>query len=353
MFPSLRHVLLAPAVIFACAGASAGQEAAAETANQKIRRGVALHDQGRYQEAARLYREVLQEDENHSQALYELALSLNAYGDYAECAKVGSQALGKAKEYRLHLFMVTGSCYDLAGEDEKAVEIFQKGRQEFPEDSRLAFNFAVTQFQLNRPREARELAKVSIAGRPAHASSYHVLTFAYAADDYEIPALLAALRFLSLEPTGQRAPDVARLARKQLLGEITQPSDKEISVFLRADGPTDEGDFKTVNATLSLISAARFLPEAGKKTESEEAAILVMALLETLSESLETVKASPFVRQRLIEPLLAIRAAKLDEAFGYLAFYSLDLEGGKAWLEAHPDQRTALVQHLRQSAAAD
>ena len=142
--------------------------AAAVDFRERIAKGTALHDQGRYEEAIAIYREVLRQDPGNGPALYELLdLSLAKSGAFEECVKVGEQGLKLAPVFRLPFYLTEGNCLDKAGKAEDAVQVYTRGLAEFPTDSPLAFNCAITQFHLHRLKQARDLLKISLAGRAA------------------------------------------------------------------------------------------------------------------------------------------------------------------------------------------
>ncbi len=111
-----------------------------------MERGIALNDQGRFGEAIALYREVLESEPENARAHYELAFSLNAAGKFAECAQMGERTLTKAKSTRAELYHRPHR--NLLGRrrqaNQKAIEVYKKGLEEFPDDPNLAFTHAPT-----------------------------------------------------------------------------------------------------------------------------------------------------------------------------------------------------------------
>lgn len=322
--------------------------ALADTADfkQMITRGIALHDQGRYEEAIAIYRDVLRQDPENETAMYELTYSLLASRAFEECATLAEKALKTSKTRRALFYTVAGNCLDSAGSGDKAVEIYKRGLSEFPTEPGLAFNLGVTQYRLERFKEAQQLAKISIRARPNHASSHFLLAQAYAAGGYNVPALLAALRFLSLEPSGQRAAEAAALARDAFNHGVVKKSDKNVSVFIESQAPKDEGDFSSVSMTLSLLAAVRFTEAGAKKSDIESLAEQVTGLMEFLGE--KDVESTSFVKATYVPFLTAVHRAGVAVPFTYFVFSSLKLKGTVEWTDTHKEDMEKLKGVLQQ-----
>jgi tetratricopeptide (TPR) repeat protein len=315
---------------------------------ETIRRGIALHDAAKFDEAIAAYREALRLQPNHPMALYELAMTLSASGRPAECVSVGEQALKSAKEHRLELYTVTGNCLDEAGNPKKAVKIYKKGLKEFPNDAYLAFNFAVTEFGQQRYGKARQLIETAITERPGHASSYRLLAHVFNKEGSPIRALLSALRFLAIEPVGARAREMAGLAYGLFNRGVEKKSENEISITVDT-ATMGEGPFSSIATFVGLLSASRFLENNSGKPESAKVAMQLESLLKILDESPELVRPGSFDNDRLVLPLVAILRAGHQEAFAYQAFSTLELEGAQEWMDAHPPELAALAAMLRSS----
>jgi len=327
---------------------------AAADVRELINKGTVLHDQGRYQEAIAVYREILRQDPENEMALYELTFSLFSAGATEECIKTADQGLKSGRQFRAQFYTMQANCLDTAGATAKAVDVYQRGLSEFPEDPGLAFNLAVTQFRLGRVTEAKDLFKVAIAGRPNHASAHFLLAKVYSAAGYNVPALFAALRFVAFEPVGERAKEAADLARKLLGLGVTRDSDKAVTITIDSHAPTDEGDFSLETMMLSMLGAARFTEEGKKKSESEQLAEQINGLLAFLDEGVTKPGPTSFVKARYAPFLTAVYRAGLARPFAYHAFQSLGLEGGNEWTDTHKEEMErlkALLQRLNDSAA--
>jgi len=334
----MKRALTIGLLLFASTAARSG----AATVQEMISKALALHDAKRYEEAIALYREALVLEPTNETAAYELVFSLFAGGRLEECAASAERALKWGKRYRAELFSQQASCFDDLGKVDEALRVCGIGLEEFPRDSNLALNCALARLRRRDLPAARELLKVSLAGRPLHASSHFYLAYAFAEDGYQVPALLAALRYLSLEPLGQRAKQAAATARYLLDAGVTRTSPTNIEIALDTEAPKDEGDF-TVEATmLAVVSAAGLDEKAAKLPESRRVADQISSFLSFLSERSGEGAAKSFAGETYVPFLVSIERAKLSEAFGYFAFGALELDGAGEWTTAHRDESTKL-----------
>jgi predicted TPR repeat methyltransferase len=327
--------------------------AAAADVKDLIRQGTALHDQGRYAEAIAAYREVLKQDPKNVTALYELAFSLGESGALDECVATAERGLKLTKELRAAFHTLEGNCLDTAGKTAKAVKAYARGLEESPGNPGVAFNWGLAEIRLGHLGEARRLLKISIQARPDHASSHFYLAQVFAKSGYDVPALLAALRFLSLESTGPRAVEAARLARQALNLGVSKKSEKEISIQLNPQAPTDEGNFFTASTMLGLASAANFSGEGPKKSEIEQLAEQVSLFVAFVGEAPAEPGKGSFAASTYFPFLAAIRQADVATPFAYRAFSSLELPGTREWVEGHKEEMQKLHDLLRRWGAPE
>jgi tetratricopeptide (TPR) repeat protein len=334
----MRRTLTIGLLLFASTSAQSG----AATVQEMISKAVALHDAKRYEEAVALYRDVLLLEPANETAAYELVFSLFAGGRLEECAASAETALTWGKRYRPELFSQQASCFDDLGKVDEALRVCGIGLAEFPRDSNLAFNCALARLRRRELPAARELLKTSLAGRPLHASSHFYLAYSLAEDGYQVPALLAALRYLSLEPQGVRAKQAAASARHLLDAGVTRTSPTNIEIALDTEAPKDEGDFSVESTMLAVLSAARLDEKAAKQPASRQVADQIGTFLSFLSERSAEGRARSFASETYVPFLVAIERAKLSEAFGYFVFGSLELDGAAEWTTRHRDEMTRL-----------
>lgn len=297
-----------------------------------IAEGVALHDQGDYDGAITKYREVLAADPDNTEALYEISYAQVAKGDYTGCIKTAEGALKKAKELRALLFTTLGSCWDLAGQPKKAIKTLEKGLREAPRDSGLLFNLAVVQLNSGKKAESRNSLERTLAEEPRHRTANLALGDLYQAEGKRVAAVLAYLRFLTLELETARAKAAAEATRGLLLAGVTDEGGGKITLLL---SPPKKGDaLAALDFMMGLAAASQHTEDQEKKSEAERLVHVVAQALAMVGESM-THKDNCFPCRVQLPALLELKQAEQLEAFAHLAFAPLKIPGSAEWLAAN------------------
>lgn len=133
-----------------------GQEkdAQLEKADALCKEGVALHDQGKYEEAIKKYDEALAIAPNVVDVIAEKAFTLSAMGKKNEAKKMMEKQIQKADAKDLAtLYSTYAGILDDDGERLKALEIYDKAMQAVDEEDfsrmhHIYYNAAVTMSRL-------------------------------------------------------------------------------------------------------------------------------------------------------------------------------------------------------------
>lgn len=307
-----------------------------EAQSARIKEGVALHDQRDYDAAIRKYQEVLAENPANVEALYELGYSYFTKKDYAKSLETAL----RGAEYKSNLvggfYMLIGNSFDELGQADKAVDAYKSGIKLLPENYLLHYNLALTYYRTGKSADARKSIKNALAAGPRHATSHILFASMLKDEGYNTPALLAALRFLVLEPASGRSANALKIAREVLRGGVSQdPSSNNINITLAVGGKTDEGDFSTVDLVIGLAKAVGHT-EAGKgKTEAQLLAEQVETVLGMISELEPGKNKSKFVYKYYVPYFAELKKRNFAEPFVYHAFQSSDIPGVREWLAAN------------------
>jgi antitoxin component YwqK of YwqJK toxin-antitoxin module/tetratricopeptide (TPR) repeat protein len=158
-----------------------------------IQKGMQFHDDGKYQDAINEYSRVPFGDVNYDLALYEKAISQEAFGDYRGAIQninllleLPSCQVGKNL-----LYSALGDCYDYLEQYDKAIEAYNKGLEVSPYDYLLHFNKGVSQMNQELYESAMESFKHAIFISPIHQSSHYRYGLCCLQLGYTVPGILA------------------------------------------------------------------------------------------------------------------------------------------------------------------
>jgi tetratricopeptide (TPR) repeat protein len=177
-------------------------------ANDLIKQGVALHNQGKYAEAVDKFNEVLKTDPQNEYANYEIAFSLYASKKpkeaipHLEIADKSTNTSLSAAAYSL-----LASIYDEGNQPQKAIETYNQAIKINPDYPQVYFNLGVAYFRNQQYAEAENSAIEAIKHNPKNASSQRLYALVTFHQNKRGNALLGFCSFLLLEPTGPRAAE--------------------------------------------------------------------------------------------------------------------------------------------------
>jgi tetratricopeptide (TPR) repeat protein len=319
---------------------ASADEMSPEARKNLILEGVALNDKGDYDGAMAKYREVLAANPHDSQALYEMTFTLSAKKDWKPCYETAESALAFAQEYRALLFTSAGNCRDAAGDGDKAIALFEKGRREFPSDRGLAFNLGIAYAGKGENRKAGELFERTVRLAPGYGSAHFRLAQTYENGGMRVPALLGYLYYLSLDSGSERAKAAAEAAL-QLLRQGGK-KDKSGNTTIEIHKPEAGSDLTTLDLVLALSAAADDLDEKKGKTEIELVANQLDLLFDAAGDPKIQDQKDCFACQEYLPFFNDLKKHGLTEPFAYVALASLDLPGTADWLKANSAKIGAL-----------
>jgi len=315
-----------------------------------LQQGVNLFEAGKYDEAIAKYQEVLAANPANATAAYELGTAYAAKSEFAKCrqtlAPLAESASGATK---VRAIDILGSCLDSMGEAKLAVETYRRGLAIDPNDAMLNFNLGVTLVAQHQYDEARALLERDLRSRPSHASGQWGLAQVFDRQGFRVPALLAYLRFLSLEPEGKRAVVAAGRVR-EMLSENVKQSGKNINITIDPNSPKAEGDYSAAEMMLAIASASSALPENKKKSDFEKVQTQVTLALAMLSEAPPA--ADNFTAEVNLPFFAELGKQELTDAFASIALQSLKLKGADVWASHHPAEVAKAAELLKSQSGA-
>jgi hypothetical protein len=304
-----------------------------------IKEGVALHDKGEFDSAIKKYEEVLAENPSNVAAMYELSYTFEANKDYQKSLETARKGTQYKSELLGQFYVVIGNDLDDMGQHDKAISTYREGIALSPGDFLLHYNLALAYDRQQKWDEARKVLKTAAVLNPRHASSQLLLAVEFSRSKFKVPSLLAAARFLVLEPNSSRSDRALEVLQQALSGGIS-PGDQpgHINIVVDANPRKEEGDFASVDLILQISRVAGPLDKNGQKDKKSEAEVQVSQwklLLDFLAESQDKKKHSEFVFNYYVPYFLEMNKRGFVEPFVYYILQKGKTAGVTEWLAAN------------------
>lgn len=156
-----------------------------------------------------------------------------------------------------------------------------------------------------------------LRAQPANAAHQLELAQSYEKEGKRVPAFVAYLRFLSLEPDGKQAQSVAGHVREM--------------VNAAAAGAPGSGDER--ESMLEMAAASAKLPEHRKLSEFEKLQRQIALALNMFNDA---PAGDDFTSQVNLPFFAEIGRRELTDAFVAVVLSSLKLKGADVWMSHHP-----------------
>ena len=299
-----------------------------------IREGVSLHDRRDFDGAISRYEQVLKENPNNVLALYEIAFAYFEKKEYQKTLDYAYKLAQFKSDLLPRVYVQIGNAQDELGEPKKAVETYKAGIKLFPSSFLIHYNLAITYNKLGEHEEARKAVKKSAGFNPQHPSSQLLLASLFDRGAYKTPALLAACRFLVLEPNSQRSAGALNLVAKSMQAGVAPGKDANtINIFVDTSTKKDEGDFGAIDFVISLTKAAEKMDAKKGKTEMQ----VLVSSFETTFAVLGEQKAdnSKFTWKFYVPYFVEMKKQGHVEAFVYYTNQRRGAPEVKEWLSQH------------------
>lgn len=280
-------------------------------------------------------------------AAHELAVAYTAQSRFAECRDLLQPFVKTATAAEAPLFGTLGNCLEGLGKVDEAIQLYRRGLQLLPQDPQLSFYLAIAFANEDKFDEARELLKTDLRQRPGHASGHFFLGLIFRRQGFRVPAAVELLRFLAIEPTGERARIAAGQVLELMNVGVTKKSDKNIELKVDPGASKTEGDFTGVELGWAFAAGAQLTEESAKKSEFERLIDQVAGSISMLVEMNEQ-PGSDFVSRTELPFFAALYKAERIEPFVAVAFSSSPAAGKEEWARQHADGLAATMKWLGQ-----
>jgi hypothetical protein len=151
--------------------------------------------------------------------------------------------------------------------------------------------------------------------------------------------LLAAWRFLILEPNSQRSDVALELVSKLMQRGVEPGKDgSNITIFVDPAPKKDEGDFGGIDLFMSLMRAANYTEKNKDKTEVQLLLANFNSLVTYLSEQTSKADRLKFTWKYYVPYFVAMKQQGHTEAFFYYVNQRSKLAGVNVWLREHQNK---------------
>ena len=308
-----------------------------------VKEGIALHDEGKYDEAIAIYEKALALDPKSALVHYELGYSYYAKGDYQKALKYTDFVLKQGDQFVLDCYILKGNALDNMGKGKKAIKVYEKALEQFPEEYLLSYNLALSLYNQRILDQAEENLVNAIYSNLAHSSSHVLLAQIQIEKGERIPAVLSLFFFLLVEPVSSRAESSYEQLIKQMQKGVQKEDDQNININLSLGDV--QGDFSAAELMLSLSEASKYTDENKDKTEEE----LFVKRTETLITVLDGMKEgkSGIWWELYIDFYSRVQQAEHLETFCYM-ISQVKGETVTKWLDEHPEKVEAFLKWLEE-----
>ncbi len=302
-----------------------------------MKEGVALHDEGKFDEAIRKYDSVLAIDANYYDAMFEKSYTLTMNKGYDECIVLCKRmlAMDPKNTNTRGVYVNWGTALDDKGDPEEAIKVYTEGIGKFPDYYLLHFNKGVTLMLSKKNEEAMLCYQDALKLKPLHASS-HQFSGRIMASSNRIASILSFFSFLVIEPQGDRAKQNYQDLTKLVLQGISTTNDGknvniniDASVLDKSKKKTDD-NFASAELLFSMSSAL----DNDEKFKDENAGARLFRKMESLVSMLKEQKSggSGFYWKFYVPFFIEMKDKDQLETACYLATVNADDAAVMKWL---------------------
>jgi len=300
-----------------------------------IREGVVQHDKRNYDAAIARYEEVLAENPNNVEAIYELSFSYAMKKDYRKSLDYAYKGAMYKSDMLPGFYLQIGNNLDELGEPKKSIEVYKAGIKLMPRMALLHYNLGVTYRDMGKLDDAKKAVKRSLTLNPNHPGSHAVLSTLWYATRYKTPSLLATCRFLVLEPRTDRSTTGLQLMKTVLGGGAKRDGSNQITIFIDTAAKKDEGDFTVMDFVLGTGGAMAMSEENKGKTEMRLLTERFERFFGIMSEQQPKADRNSFTWKFYAPYFIELKQKKFVEPFVYYISQADGNEETVKWLAAN------------------
>ena len=203
------------------------------TSDKLIRKGVSLHDKGRYQDAISYYQQALKVNPSSMSATYEMALSYLNLKDYDNALKYSTKVINaNFKPLLVDAYCVKSSALANMHKVDLSIKLLNEALERCGDEYLLHYNLGLSYFKLKNLNLSVFHLQKAIEIDTTHPSVFLLYAYALSDSDRWVQSFLAFQFFLLLEPNTDRSKD----AFGEMYDLLTQKLEKNSARLTNEDG---------------------------------------------------------------------------------------------------------------------
>lgn len=277
-----------------------------------IEKGVALHDEKKYDEAIAEYKKVNKNDTNYVLAQIELVFSYYQSDRDSLVVVVCNDVLQTPSKYSPSALLYKADALDKMKKYDEAIKAFEEGIKRYPMNNSFYYDYALLKYNQGKYKDAYDLCVKSLGYNPYHANSHNLMGNLAIKQGKIIPAILAFQFYLLLDNTSTRAAGIVNQIESLCKIEY------EFKDAVKVDELADYDNFEELESILRSKAAL-----SGKYKSQTKLNYAVTKQLQLISEKIAVDKNDKGFYMQFYAPILAEQYKK-----GYLEPYSYSLFSG-------------------------
>ena len=319
--------------------------------NPVIREGIALFDQGKFDDALVRYEQILKANPDSTAAMYETAYTYEQKHEYQKAIDFAARGTQYSSPQLPQFYMLIGNVLDETGQSQRAIDVYRKGiALNTSNAGTLYLNMGVTyEIGMRDVATAKATFKQGALVDPNFAGIHFQLANIYGAQGFKTPVFLAFTRFLVLEPNTARSQAGYNGWRSMLDNRPTPapPKGHPLEDYVRSSQQTNEGDLSPLDAALVTSKATALAAAIGGKSQIQILIDQVDSLFGTYATIDPGKDKDTFLWKYYIPYVVEMKQKGFVEPFAYFVSQRTNLPGVREWLTANPDRVNAFLQWSR------
>ena len=293
-----------------------------------IKVGINLHDEKKYEDAIYTFELINENDSNYVLAQYELANSYLSLKKDSITIEICDNILNIDKSYYSKLLLLKANAYDGLKQYNKSAELYQKGIKEFPLSAQFYHEFAISNYNQKKYKEAKQNYINAININPKYAPSHFQLGLLSLKQQKIIPAMLSFQFYLLIDNSSQRAKTIVKLLEQIADDEINYSDFESINEIENND------DFSDLEAIVK--SKAAFNEKFKTKVDLNYRVLKqIQVVLDKIDYNVED---KGFCTQFYAKFFKELASKKHTETYLYYLLSEMGIEDVNKWMKNNKSQ---------------